>query len=162
MFQACFKHGSSLIQAWFKLQSNWERAKITAFQRIATNLVRAYFKLCSSLFRAWIKLGSTWLDLARWALEPRFLEPSRASSQNYSSLFRAEPLWAEPPSSRAKLELEPSLVTSRAEPSLGSTHPYLKGTFLHYFHFLPLPLGSSQTWLFSKLKIPLEFTSTTK
>ena len=122
-FQACFKHALSLIQALFKLQSNWETAKITAIQRIATNLVRAYFKLCSSLFRAWIKLGSTWLDLARRALEPRFLEPSRASSQNYSSLFRAEPLRAEPPSSRAKLELEAYLVSSRAESSRAWARP---------------------------------------
>ena len=44
---------SGMFQAWFKLQSNWERATVLSIQRIATIYFKsssAYFKPCSSLF----------------------------------------------------------------------------------------------------------------
>ena len=97
--------------------------KLPIWAKFCFRLILSLVQACLKLGKAWFKPDQAWLDLARRAVEPTNIEPSRASSPVTSSQIRAELLRAEPPSSRAELELEAYLVSSRAESSRAWARP---------------------------------------
>ena len=84
--------------------------------KLDSSLVQALFKLSSSLARPGLVELSSSLPSSRAELR----------ANNLRAIFEPshfEPKFLEPTSSRAKLELEPSLVTSRAEPGRAWARP---------------------------------------